>query len=587
MQSLDNTSLGNQVAKKISTGVLALVCSIILGLFSVSFFLCQQLFTLQVGTWKEAIPQYALTHLMDSDYYSINNEIKMIKSTGLFYFFIITDNQKRPIVRFGNFNYEPENLIPIKDQAKVVWGYYYYKADFYNFFSPFVFAGVVLLAIVLIFYFIIRWRMQSYLKLEFSRFNQFLREIELLSSKVSEIYKGDAELINEHSPQTAEQIIINRAINHLLDEIKKANRSLREAVSKAEQTKFEEELTKTALQVAHDIGSPLAVLEMVIQSSTSNMLEDSRTSVRNAVSRIRDISFSLLKKAKHDLMIMQGDAISQYLVASLIAFVVSEKQMQYRERADIVFEMNEIAYGLFAMIKAGDFCRIISNLINNAVEALKNRGEIQLALLQESNNVVISIIDNGIGIPRDLIPKLGNLGVTYGKPNGTGIGLYHAKEKVESWGGSLTIQSDVSIGTTVYVTLPKAEASSWFVSAINVISGQTIVVVDDDKCIHDIWKNRFNHIRTKLISFYHPEGLKDWHKTNKPEGNILYLCDHEFAGTSMNGIDLISQLKINYFSILVSGKVEMHDIIDCCEENRIKFLPKNMANVVPIKLGQP
>ncbi len=57
-------------------------------------------------------------------------------------------------------------------------------------------------------------------------------------------------------------------------------------------------------------------------------------------------------------------------------------------------------------------------------------------------------------IPAEILPKLATRAYTIGTPGGQGLGLYHAKNSVESWGGSLAIASTLGMGTTVTVKLP-------------------------------------------------------------------------------------------------------------------------------------
>jgi signal transduction histidine kinase len=586
MKALNPTSLGDQVSKKISAWILILVATIVVVLFLVSFILSSQMFNKQVNIWKIAAPQYALTSLMDSDHFSIDREVSFIKSTGLFSSFVITDNQKQVISQFGSDKISDSSLIPIHDDAQAIWGYYYFQPNFYKFFSPFLAAAVIFLALILIVYFAIRWRMRSNLESEFSRFNNFLAEIEMVTEKLHEIYNPEDEFqINSKSTYNTEQVIINRAISKLLHEIQKANQSLREAISAAEKRRFQEELTRAALQVAHDIGSPLAALEAILQSTSLALPEKSRTPIRNAAGRIRDISNTLLQKARQELISNDGGPLSQHLLLSLINQVVSEKRMQHDEKISIKTQFDNSSYKLFALIRSADFCRILSNLINNAIEAIENSGHITVFLLNADKNIEIRIQDNGKGIPDDILGKLGELGKTYGKPDGLGIGLHHAINTIDNWGGRLDIQSQEGVETTVQITLPKSQPPSWFVPEIKIMNGQTIVIIDDDESIHDVWKERFREYQNKinLFHFYSPEELVSWNNNTK-DCDIMYLCDHEFIGNSMNGIDLITKLKINYLSILVTSGVT-HEVTSSCEIKGIKLLPKDMANIVPITIN--
>lgn len=247
MNTLPSTSLGDQVSKKISAWILILVVTIMVSLFLVSFFLSLQMFNKQVNIWNIATPQYALTGLIDSDQFSISREVSFIKSTGLFSSFAITDNQKQVLSQFGKDKILESNLIPIRDDTKVVWGYYYFQPNFYSFISPFLIASVIFLIFILIAYSVIRWKMRSNLELEFSKFKNFLTEIEMVTEKLHEFYDQENEFqINSTSLYNTKQVILNRAISKLLNEIQKANKSLREAISVAEQRRFKEELTRNA-----------------------------------------------------------------------------------------------------------------------------------------------------------------------------------------------------------------------------------------------------------------------------------------------------------------------------------------------------
>jgi signal transduction histidine kinase len=69
------------------------------------------------------------------------------------------------------------------------------------------------------------------------------------------------------------------------------------------------------------------------------------------------------------------------------------------------------------------------------------------------------IKDNGVGIPGELLDKLGEKGASFrdGDRRGSGLGLYHAKANIEAWGGKLTIQSVVGEGTEIAIALPVDE----------------------------------------------------------------------------------------------------------------------------------
>jgi len=92
-------------------------------------------------------------------------------------------------------------------------------------------------------------------------------------------------------------------------------------------------------------------------------------------------------------------------------------------------------YGLFAAVDPIEFKRLLSNLITNAVEALDGAGSVVLKLRPLESEVELTIQDTGKGIPPQILSSLGRRGVSYGKAHGSGLGIYHAKNAIESWGG--------------------------------------------------------------------------------------------------------------------------------------------------------
>ena len=68
---------------------------------------------------------------------------------------------------------------------------------------------------------------------------------------------------------------------------------------------------------------------------------------------------------------------------------------------------------------------------------------------------------------------------------------------------------------------------------------------------------------------------------NAGNSSIIYLCDYEFIGSNLNGIDIISKLKISFLSVLVTSRLS-NDVMSSCELNGIKLLPKDMVSQIPI-----
>jgi len=99
---------------------------------------------------------------------------------------------------------------------------------------------------------------------------------------------------------------------------------------------------------------------------------------------------------------------------------------------------------------------VVENLVKNAVDAMKGRGEIKISITEDINNLVINIADTGGGIDRSIIKNIFKPGVT-SKKRGWGLGLSLSKRIVEQYhkGSIFVMQSEKGVGTTFCINLPK------------------------------------------------------------------------------------------------------------------------------------
>lgn len=194
------------------------------------------------------------------------------------------------------------------------------------------------------------------------------------------------------------------------NEIKLLANTYFEMREKLEQNANDTAFNKIASQVAHDIRSPLSALDVVLANS-DGLDEDKRVLARSAIARIKDIANNLISHTKFKKMstalMKASEPKAIILLASLVDSLVSEKRTQFRSLLYVIldYEIHASSYGVFVNVHSSQLSRALSNLINNAVESLlHNRGRISISLKTVSDFVEISIIDNGKGIPKDILP---------------------------------------------------------------------------------------------------------------------------------------------------------------------------------------
>lgn len=99
----------------------------------------------------------------------------------------------------------------------------------------------------------------------------------------------------------------------------------------------------------------------------------------------------------------------------------------------------------------------ITNIISNAIKYSKNDSTVKIFAKTGKTKILIKVVDQGIGIPQD---DLKNIGQKFFRAKnslavaGTGIGLYLTKYFIELHGGSVLIESEINVGTSVSVILP-------------------------------------------------------------------------------------------------------------------------------------
>lgn len=353
-----------------------------------------------------------------------------------------------------------------------------------------------------------------------------------------------------------------------------------------------ESINAMAAQVAHDIRSPLAALDMAVKSS-AHIPEEQRIIIRSAASRIRDIANHLLEKNREAGAAAAADEpCGTWLLSALIDPLLTEKRLQFRSRSGVEIDarLDAASYGLFAMVQPSGFKRVISNLVNNAVEAIEGSGRVYIGLKKTGDEITVTVTDDGKGIPREVLEKLGRPGETHGKAGGSGLGIYHARLALESWGGRLELASHPAGGTTAVLTLPSAPPPDWFVSILALPAGAAVLILDDDPSIHQLWQGRFEEARVKEhgieeFQFGAPGELRAWVKANPGKAaEAVCLFDYELLGYKETGLSLAEELGLTPRTILVTSRYEEPRVTRECSRLGIPLIPKGLSDIVPISI---
>lgn len=221
--------------------------------------------------------------------------------------------------------------------------------------------------------------------------------------------------------------------------------------------------------LSHEFKTPLAIILAAIKLMDEEIFRDGEESIpcKKYAKAVRQNSYRLLKLVNNLIDISKIDAgyYKLYVDNYNIVYVVEEIVLSIVEYGkdsgvEIIFD-TEVEEEIIAC-DPDKIERIMLNLISNAIKYAKLPGHIEVNLRLEESHVVISVKDNGIGIPKE---KLTYIFERFSQANqlltrtreGSGIGLSITKALVELHEGTIEVSSTVGEGSTFEIRLPRKQ----------------------------------------------------------------------------------------------------------------------------------
>lgn len=275
-----------------------------------------------------------------------------------------------------------------------------------------------------------------------------VREISRLSNVIS---AGNLE----------QQIVTSRAdeIGDLARSVNKMSNNLKADIVKLQDA---DKLKSEFMMIAsHNLRTPLTVMKGYVESARTlpmtSELQNIFSNINASTIRLSEFAEDVLSVATIEAGELTADAnaltIKPTLVKIIDEFSVVAKQKQITVQDELIIQQEKVR------INEAHFRSALWNLLDNAYKFTEPNGQIMVKAFAQDGQLTIQVIDSGIGIAQDELPKLftkfhratSTLQYDF---EGIGIGLYLTKLILEVFHGTISVESNKGKGSCFTVTLP-------------------------------------------------------------------------------------------------------------------------------------
>lgn len=393
-----------------------------------------------------------------------------------------------------------------------------------------------------------------------------------------------------------------REINDLSYVFETYTKSLASFSAKIRSKSRNELLGEVSAQIAHDMNGAINALELAVDPANGDRFSQREgKQLESLFGRLRAITTGVKRELKlaefsepgngrAASIFVSDEPYSKEQLLPLVEEVVAEKSLEAERinKGPVLLSGWEEAFSSFSKIQKHEFQRVLANLIDNAIDASNGHEAIFVELDGQKDRVFVRVRDAGTGISPDLISKLGMRGFTSGKSNGSGLGLWHAKEVVNHWDGEISIESQLGSGTTVEVSLRAVPPPKWFVPSISLAGVSEILVLDDETYVHAVLRERFGDFlkgsRCTLNCFTEAGKLLAHFHRNSAREQTLVLCDFDLRG-EWTGLEVIEELRDAPRKILITHHADQSELRAACEQLGVGLLSKTNLTSIPILMS--
>jgi len=208
--------------------------------------------------------------------------------------------------------------------------------------------------------------------------------------------------------------------------------------------------------IAHSINNPMAALSSALGQISKRLERNAEPALRNELSRFLDRSTNAIGRMETIVDAVRRAHKSGSLPSTAQAVNIADELrtalLLFEQRMGKIQLILEFEDSPMAWIPPDALHHVVSNLFDNALQALNGSGQIRLHLHRTEEGVILDIEDNGPGLPDAVLEKLFEPFVS-GRSNGTGLGLSMSLGLARRWRGDISHHT-LENGTRFRILMP-------------------------------------------------------------------------------------------------------------------------------------
>lgn len=229
-----------------------------------------------------------------------------------------------------------------------------------------------------------------------------------------------------------------------------------------EQEKIDMERREFVANVSHELRTPLTTMRSYLEALAEGAWRDEEIAP-NFLETTRGETERMIRLVNDLLQLSKLDSVDYRLSKEWVNFPVFFNRIidrfEMTKELNVSFKREITENAIFVEIDEDKITQVLDNIISNAMKYSPEGGTITFRVRELDDQIVTSISDEGVGIPKDNLDKIFDRFYRVDKARtrklgGTGLGLAIAKEMVNAHGGRIWAESVEGKGTTVQFTLP-------------------------------------------------------------------------------------------------------------------------------------